>query len=110
MWISVFNCCSPLKRGPCHQIGIITSLRLPATYNEIMKYEKPYPLAPREFVLKSDSHFASHVAESKGFECPIAHDNVFNEGRPALAVDLVADQIVVVCPVSVVRNDSEFSP
>jgi hypothetical protein len=98
------------KRGPCHQVRILTTLRLPATYNENMKYEKPYPLAPREFVLKSDSHFASHVAEWKGLECPIAHDNVFNEERPALAVDLVADQIVLVCPVSVVRNDSEFSP
>ena len=98
------------KRGPCHQIRFLTTLRIPVTYNENMKYEKPYSLAPREFVLKSDSHFASHVAESKGFECPIAHDNIFNEERPALAVDLVADQIVLVCPVSVVRNDSEFSP
>jgi hypothetical protein len=83
---------------------------LPATYSEKMKYEKTYPLAPREFVLKSDSHFASHVTEPKGLECAIAHDNVFNEERPALAVDLVAGQIVLVCPVSVVRNDSEFSP
>jgi len=32
-----------------------------------------------------------------------------NEERAALAVDLVADQIVIVCPVPVVRNDSESS-
>ena len=104
------------KRGPCHQIRILTTLRLLATYNENLKYEKLYSLAPREFVLKSDSHFASRGAESKGLENDmkgpgrlpvvvplIALSICRNEMKP-LAVDFVSIQKVFVRPVSPVKR------
>ena len=43
-------------------------------------------------------------------EFPIGRGNVLKEEPLALAVDFVAIQIVLVCPVSVVRDYSQFSP
>ena len=41
---------------------------------------------------------------------PIGRGNVLKEEPLSLAVDFVAVQIVLVCPVSVVRDYSQISP